>query len=191
MVAGYHLIWTVYGFWFANDPRGSTSLEIRVEKFKPLGEIHYGRKKVQPSNQGLREFFGEAQDVLAHPVLSLDDDDIALIGQIIGREIAARGYICYACAIMPDHVHLMIRRHCDRAEDMIERFQETTRTALIEAGKRGPTHPVWTKGGWKGFLNTRGDFERDIKYILQNPDKIGRPEQEWIFVTAYDGWLPT
>jgi hypothetical protein len=31
MVAGYHLIWTVYGYWLPNDPRGSTSREIRVE----------------------------------------------------------------------------------------------------------------------------------------------------------------
>src|SRR5207253_1635434 len=96
-----------------------------------------------------------------------------------------------ACAVMPDHVHLLIRRHRDKAELMIERFQERTRTALIEAGLRTPTHPVWTKGpGWKGFLNTRRDFERDIEYIRLNPVKIGRPEQIWDFVKPYDGWLP-
>jgi hypothetical protein len=25
MIAGYHLIWTAYGWWLPNDPRGSTS----------------------------------------------------------------------------------------------------------------------------------------------------------------------
>ncbi len=46
MVAGYHLIWTVYGYWLPNDPRGSTSTKIRVEPLRDLGEFHYGRKEV-------------------------------------------------------------------------------------------------------------------------------------------------
>ena len=29
MVIGYHLIWTAYGWWLPNDPRGSTSHRIR------------------------------------------------------------------------------------------------------------------------------------------------------------------
>ena len=28
MVIAYHLLWTVYGFWLPNDPRGSTSHAI-------------------------------------------------------------------------------------------------------------------------------------------------------------------
>ena len=42
MVVGYHLIWTAYGWWLPNDPRGSTSHEIRVEKIEELGELHHG-----------------------------------------------------------------------------------------------------------------------------------------------------
>jgi REP element-mobilizing transposase RayT len=190
MVAGYHLIWTIYGFWLPNDPRGSTSTEIRVEMIKSLGEIHYGRKRVQPSSAELREFFAQVRDILKHPVLIFDDGEIELVGKTIGEEIARKGYTCYACAVMPDHVHLLIRRHRDKAEQMIQHFQQATRTALIDAGKRAAPHPVWTAGpGWKGFLNTCADFEREIEYIRQNPDKIGRPVQEWEFVQPYKGWL--
>jgi REP element-mobilizing transposase RayT len=191
MGAGYHLIWTVYGYWLPNDPRGSTSLEIRVETVKRLGDIHYGRKLVQPSPGELRQFFKQARDVLAHEVLTFDDDDIALVGNVLGQQIGERGYTCYACAVMPDHVHVLIWRHRDKAEKMIEYFQEATRAALVEALRRGPRHPVWADGrGWKGFLNTRGDFERDIGYIEDNPRKIGRPAQRWPFVVPYTGWLP-
>lgn len=191
MVAGYHLIWTLYGFWLPNDIRGSTSRMIRVDGIKALGEIHFGRKKVQPTSRQIREFFDEARDVLWHPVLTLDDDDIKLLGKIFGEVISNQGYTCYACAIMPDHVHMLIRRHRDKAEQMIKHFQEKGRSALIAAGKRGPSHPVWTGGeGWKGFLNTRRDFEREIEYIRQNPVPIGGPEQHWAFVTRYDGWMP-
>jgi REP element-mobilizing transposase RayT len=191
MVAGYHLIWTAYGYWLPNEPRGSTSLEIRVATLKPLGGIHFGRKKVQPSAKQIAEFHEKAQDVLKHAVLALDKEDIELVGKAIGQNIAAKGYICHAGAVMPDHVHLLIRRGRDSAEQMIEAFQEKTRAALIDAGKRSPTHPTWTKGpGWKRFMNTAKDFERTIKYIRENPLEIGWPEQFWDFVSPYDGWLP-
>src|SRR5437764_1201361 len=169
MVAGYHLIWTVYGCWLPNDPRGSTSIEVRVEPIRPLGDLHYGRKTIQPSSSELRAFFEKAHDVLTHPVLPFDDDSIALVGKTIGEHIVEHRYTCYACAVMPDHVHLLIRRHRDKAEHMIEVLQERTRSTLIDAGRRLPTHPVWTKGsGWKGFINTREQFKHTVAYIRRN-----------------------
>lgn len=191
MVAGYHLIWTVYGYWLANDPRGSTSREVRVELLQGLGDIHYGRKRVQPSSAQLRQFKQQAEALLHFRVLTFAFEDIAFLAKIFGQEIASRNYTCYACAIMPDHVHMLIRRHRDHAEEMIEYFQEASRAALFEAGKRELPHPIWSDGpGWKGFLNTRQDFGREIEYIRQNPIKIGWPEQRWEFVTPYKGWMP-
>ncbi len=66
-VAGYHLIWTVYGWWLANDPRGSTSLVLRVESLAALGDLHEGRKAVQPPRHVIREFYEDARDQLKHP----------------------------------------------------------------------------------------------------------------------------
>ena len=124
--------------------------------------------------------------------MTFTKDDVELLGKVIGREIVARGYICYAAAIMPDHVHVLIRRHRDRAETMIENFQEATRTQLIVDGRRSSAHPVWTKGpGWKRFMNTQRHFERTGIYIHGNPLEIGWVEQLWDFVTPYDGWLPS
>lgn len=190
MVAGYHLIWTAYGWWLPNDPRGSGSREIRVEKIEPLGDIHLGRKPVQPPPVEIRKFYEQAQDLLKHPLLTFDDDDILLVGKTIGQVVAERDYTCYACAVMPEHVHLLIRRHRERSEEMIETFQEATRQSLIEFGKRSLTHPVWGGPGWRVFLNTQEDFRRIIKYIEDNPLKIGRPKQTWEFVRLYDGWMP-
>ena len=56
MVAGFHLIWTAYGWWLPNDPRGSSSHEIRVEKIAELGELHHGRKPVQPPGREIKQF---------------------------------------------------------------------------------------------------------------------------------------
>ena len=146
---------------------------------------------MQPSSKEIREFHKEAHDILKHPVLTFDDVDVTLLGKSFGQIIGERDYICHACTIMPDHVHMLIRRQCDRAEEMIAAFQETGRTDLIDAGKRSPTQPVWTAGpGWKTFINSRRQFEAEIGYIRQNPKKIGKPEQAWDFVTEYDGWMP-
>jgi len=68
MVAGFHLIWTAYGWWLPNDPRGSSSHEIRVERIADLGELHHGRKPVQPPGQEIREFYEQASNVLKHPL---------------------------------------------------------------------------------------------------------------------------
>lgn len=190
MVVGYHLIWTLYGWWLPNDPRGSSSHEIRVERIADLGDLHHGRKAVQPLPVELREFYAKAQAVLKHELLTLSDPGIQVVGDSFARAIREAKYTCYACAIMPDHVHALIRRHRDKAEVMIERLQIESRAALIEAGLRPPEHPVWGGPGWKRFLNTREDIERIVRYIKMNPIKARRPAQRWSFVTPYDGWLP-
>ena len=190
MVAGYHLIWTVYGYWLPNDIRGSTSTEVRVASIKDLAALHYGRKPAQPSSKELRTFLGRAHDELKHSVHTLSQDDIAVVGKAFATLVAERRYLCYACAIMPDHVHILVRRNPDRAEEMIKQFQDASRQALIHTGDWGATHPVWTQGGWKGFMNSQKDFQRTIEYIRANPKEIKLPEQLWDFVVPYDGWLP-
>jgi hypothetical protein len=54
VVAGYHLIWTAYGCWLPNDPRGSTSKEVRNIQLQDLGELHFGRKRLQPARRVAR-----------------------------------------------------------------------------------------------------------------------------------------
>jgi hypothetical protein len=143
MVIGHHLVWTAYGWWPPNDPRGSSSHEIRVQRIAELGEIHHGRKPIQPPSSEIRRFYAKAHDLLTHDSLTFTDDEIAMLGGSFGQVIRDRGYTCYECAIMPEHVHLLIRRHRDPAETMIEAFQQASRECLIDAGRRALTHPVW------------------------------------------------
>ena len=104
------------------------------------------------------------------------------------RVIRDQGYTCYACAIMPDHIHLVVRKHKHPAEEMIEHFQEVSKEALIEAGARSNGHPVWGGPGWKVFLDTPNDIWRTIRYVDDNPIKMRLPRQTWTFVTRYDDW---
>lgn len=190
MLIAHHLILTAYGWWLTNDPRGSMSQDIRVERIDDLGEAHYGRKSQQPLSREIRDFYFDAEHRLRHPLLLFDDGDIAVIADGIGETVRTQHYTCYAAAVMPDHVHLAIRVHRDKAEEMLAAFQDVTRSLLRERQRRTPAHPVWGGPGWKVFINTERHLRTTIRYIEENPIKARRPAQKWDFVTPYDGWLP-
>ena len=189
LVIAYHLIWTAYGWWLPNDPRGSGSFTIRTDVLADLGELHHGRKRIQPSGASVRDFQERAEDVLKHPRFSFDVEARQHIASAFEQVIADERYTCYGCVIMPDHVHILIRKHKHQAEQMIENLQESSRQHLIDTGVCRPTHPVWSKGnGWKVFLDHPAEVRRTIAYIERNPDPIGEPRQVWPFVTAYNDW---
>ncbi len=190
MVAGYHLIWTAYGWWLPNDPRGSSSQEIRAANIEPLGDLHHGRKVIQPSRDELLRFFEASRRALKHELLAFKPDDFPLIADAFAETCQRRKYTCYACAIVPDHVHILIRKHKEKAEEMMEHLQADSRRAVLASGLRKAEHPVWGGPGWKVFLETRDDFERIVRYIARNPAQARLPAQDWAFVKRYDGWMP-
>jgi REP element-mobilizing transposase RayT len=189
LVIAYHLIWTAYGWWLPNDPRGSGSKEIRSDLIAELGELHYGRKRVQPAGREVRRFYQEASAALRHPLLTFDAAARVAIADAFAGVIETERYTCYACAVMPDHVHILIRKHKHLAEDMMASLKEASRTALFATGHRAPDHPACAGGGgWKVFLDEPDEVRRTVGYIRRNPRPLGLPEQRWSFVKEYDGW---
>ncbi|MBY0523102.1 MAG: hypothetical protein K2R98_06870 [Gemmataceae bacterium] len=189
LVIAYHLVWTGYGWWLPNDPRGSGSTEIRCNVLAELGELHVGRKRVQPAGAEVRQFYQQAGGLLKHPLVNFDHAARAVIASAFDRVIQQHRYTCYACAVMPDHVHIVIRKHRHEAEDMITALREASR-AEVDVSRLLPMgHPVWSCGaGWKVFLDHPSEVRRTIHYVEQNPTKIGLPRQFWPFVKPYDDW---
>jgi REP element-mobilizing transposase RayT len=190
MVIAYHLIWTAYGWWLLpNDPRGSGSNVVRKNVLAELGEVHLGRKRIQPTGRAVGRFYEEAAQRLHYPLLTFDERQRSEIAVAFAEVIRDQRYTSYACAIMPDHVHIVIRKHKHQAEQMMENLREKSRSRLIDLGLRSQVHPVWTGGhGWIVYLDHPDDIRRTIPYVEQNPVKIDLPEQVWPFVKAYDGW---
>jgi REP element-mobilizing transposase RayT len=181
-------MWTLFGWWLPNDPRGSTSRTIRNNLIAELGALHFGRKRIQPAGREIRGFYEQAAAALRHPLLDFAPEIFPTVAEALGGAIVECEYTCYACAVMPDHVHLIIRKHRDQAERMIERLQTLSRKRLIDAGLREETHPVWTRGGWKVFLDHPDEVQRTIRYVEENPLKMRLPRQQWSFVIPYDNW---
>lgn len=188
LVLAHHLMWTAYGWWLPNDPRGSTSHTIRSDLIADLGELHLGRKQLQPASKDIRTFYQQAADTLQHDLLQFTPDQFPHVAHALGQTIHDHNYTCYACAVMPDHVHLLIRKHRDRAEQMITNLQQESRSRLSALALRRLSHPTWTRGGWKVFLDHPDAIRRTIAYIENNPVKMRLPKQHWDFVKAYDNW---
>jgi REP element-mobilizing transposase RayT len=188
MIIAHHLIITAYGWWLPNDPRGSSSQVVACDVINQLGQLHQGRCHPQPPSPKIREFYNRAQGALKYPLLEFSPTDTRIIADGIAQSISESRYTCYACAIMPDHVHLTIRKHKDNADQMIENFQKYCRLRLSSLGSRQPDHPVWARSGWKVYLFDPEDIRRTIRYVRENPLKRRMPAQDWPFVTEYDGW---
>lgn len=189
LVIAYHLIWTAYGTWLPNDPRGSGSHVVRRDVLADLGELHYGRKRIQPCGREIREFYATAAGRTTYDVLSFSENERALIGAAFGGVIRRENLTCYACVVMPDHVHILVRKHRLQAEEMMELLKTTSRNELKQKAARPEDHPVWTGGhGWTVFLNHPDEVRRTIPYVERNPLPLDLPVQRWEFVKPYDGW---
>lgn len=189
-VIAYHVIWTAYGTWLPNDPRGSTSRSVASEEIAELGPHHYGRRTKQPSRGFLLAFYRAADEVLKFPRILLTAAEFEIVAAGLASGIRENGYTCYGAAVLSDDVHLVIRKHPQTAEEMTLRLQGATRLALY--GQRRDLldgeHPVWTTGGWNGFIRTPKHVQSTIRYVGQNPIKQGLPTQHWPFVAPYDNW---
>jgi len=87
MIIAYHLIWTAYGYWLPNDPRGSTSKMIASDVIAQLGKLHYGRKKVQPSSREIRKFQNRSRNVLKHTLLKFKPSEFSIVADSLAEAI--------------------------------------------------------------------------------------------------------
>ncbi len=188
MTIGHHLIWSVYGTWLPNDPRGSTSNIIKSKWLTDCGDLHFGRKKIQPRRAEVREFYNAAAPRLKHDVILLSETQRNIVAAGFAEVIQRTPYTCYACAIMPDHVHILLRQHRHRVDEMIANLQSASRLRL--SAHLPENHPVWTTGGYNRFILTPQQMRNTIEYIASNPSKEGLPAELWDFIQPYNGWLP-
>ena len=185
MVIAYHLILTGYGHWLPNDPRGSLSREVRADALRDVAPIHFGRRAVQPSRPALREFMRQAQPRLAHPILWFDFAKRQALGEAFAQVINAKRYTCYACAILSNHAHLVIRKHRDRAEEMLGAFIGMSKSRLRAMGDIPEGHPIWSDDWYKKFLFTPAEVTRTVRYVERNPEKSDLAPQLHEFIRPY------
>src|SRR5258708_31824557 len=101
MVLGHHIIFTAYGFWLPNDPRGSWSDFVASWDLFRYGEATKTdeRRSVahKPHDRKLRE---EAKAALKYPPVMFDNVQIQTIGDGISESARKGDLTVWACAIL-------------------------------------------------------------------------------------------
>jgi REP element-mobilizing transposase RayT len=198
MVIAYHVIIAAYGFWLPNDQRGSWSDFVRrweLLRFGPATKTDERRSVAwRPIDWAKR---AAARASLMFPPVSFTGIQALAIASGFADGARRSGYQILACAILPDHVHLVIARHEYAIEQVVNRLKGSASRVIAERGlhpldgyetKRGSTPSMWAEGLWKVFLDNPSDVLRAIEYVEGNPEKEGKKRQKWKFVMPYDLW---
>ena len=109
MLLGFHVILSAYGFWLPNDPRGSWSDFVwawELFRYGPATKVDTRASVAHVPHD--RESRRAAKRSLKYPPVRFRDDQIATIADGFAVAAAEGNYAIHACAILPDHVHLIL-----------------------------------------------------------------------------------
>jgi REP element-mobilizing transposase RayT len=193
-----HIIFGAYGFWLPNDPRGSWSEFVGDwELFRYGGATKTSTSRslaARPHDRCLRV---AAKRSLRRPAVEFNG---------VQARAAARGFARYAdrprlailaCAILPDHVHLVVGAHRVSPARLAVQFKGEATSQLMEEGihpfrrlplKNGRPPKCFARGQWAVYLDAPRDVRRAIRYVEENPVREGKPRQRWSFITPLDEW---
>ena len=176
VIIAYHAIFTTYGTWLPNDPRGSFSKKIYNDELRMLGEIEYGRQFPQPTKGELRKFWTAGRPRLSRAPYFINERIRPIVANAFADVVNRLGLILPACAILNDHVHILVMRAKHRIEYLVNQLKGAATRAL------GLKKTPWSRGLWKIFINDRDTFCAAAEYICENPGSSGLPPQNWEFV---------
>ena len=195
LVIAYHLIFTTHGFWLPNDPRGSWSDFVRSWELYSYGSA---TKVTTRASLARRDHDRDQRRVqktaLRYDPVRFHAAQMSAVARGFARAVAESGYVVFACSILPEHVHLVVQRHRNLAEQIIGHFKARATQEMIDAGIHpflqhrdadGIVPSPWARRGWKVFLTSVDDVRRAIPYVEENPLKQHLPRQTYPFVTPY------
>jgi REP element-mobilizing transposase RayT len=179
MVLGYHCIFGFYGFWLPNDPRGSGSNYVarwELLRYGPATKT-LGRRSVahRPHDQSRRI---AAKSALRYPAVEITGRQAVTVVSGFCKAAQEGQYSIHACAVMPNHVHLVIGRHGRPIRKIVGHMKARATRMLKERRQwHEDDRPVWSEHGWNVFLNDRPAVEHAIRYVEENPVKESKKRQ--------------
>ncbi|HLN31859.1 MAG TPA: hypothetical protein VK395_29280 [Gemmataceae bacterium] len=195
MVHGYHVILTAYGFWLPNDPRGSWSDFVGAWELARFGKAtkSFERQVLTEESEKLRE---SAKKSLKYSPVQFSGIQARAIARGFAQACLKNRYTLWACAILPEHTHVVIARHHYKVEYVAnllkgaatkQFIRETLHPLESSASDNQRPHSPWAQGQWKVFLDDEEAIDNAIRYVEQNPSKEGKPAQRWEFVQPFRG----
>ena len=191
-----HIIFSTYGFWLPNDPRGSWSNFVASwELFRfggPATKVTTRRSLAHiPHDQAARL---AAKKLLKYPPVSFSGLQAVEVIKAFQETFTVFETRVYACSILPEHVHLILRPNKLTVPQLVSQLKGQASRRLGEVRihpfqqitRPDGTRPTpWGRGYWKVYLYAQEDVWRAIQYVKQNPIKEGKRLQQWGFVMQY------
>lgn len=196
MIVGYHVIFGAYGFWLPNDPRGSWSDFVgswSLFRYGPANTTDETRSVAHIDHDHTLRL--AAKNALKYPPVQFTGIQARAIGHGFAQYVARSGRAVWACAILPDHVHVVVAPGDIEVEQLVIQLKGGATQQLVAEGihpfgdrieKSGRPPKCFARGQWKVFLDPE-DVPRAIRYVEDNPLKEGKKPQRWSFVTPYPG----
>src|SRR5215468_7580043 len=111
MVLGSHVIFSAYGFWLPNDPRGSWSDFVGAWELRRFGPATKTTETCslarRPHDQHARLV---AKEALKHPPVQFSGVQARAVARGFQEYVRNSGLVVWACSILPEHVHVVIAR---------------------------------------------------------------------------------
>jgi len=136
----------------------------------------------------------QVKEALKYPAVVFNGEQALSAAQGFKRMAEKSGYGVFACAILPEHVHLVLRRHTYKVEQMVRLLKAEASSKLAEDGlhplarwpqQDGSFPTPWARKCWKVFLNSAEDIDHAVGYVEANPEKEGKRPQRWSFVIPF------
>jgi len=194
LIAGHHLVFGAYGFWLPNDPRGSYSDFVgSIDLYLAGGAATKtnARHSVANRRRNHTDRLKTKESMLRPPVKFIGIQARA-IGHGFEKYFKITGYPVWACAILPNHVHLALGHLPISVERLTIQLKSAATKqmlaekchpfgACVEQGRKLPK--CFVRGQWSRFLDPE-DVAGAIKYVEGNPVRQGLRPQRWRFVKS-------
>ena len=150
MILASHAIFGTYGFWLPNDPRGSWSDFVGNWEL-----VRFGKATTATTRRSLarvphdRELRESAKQALQFLPVKLTGPQALEVAKGFIRAIEDANYAIHACAILPEHVHLVLARHSRKPRRIVGHLKARATRQLKQSGLwPNPEQPVWGLRAW-------------------------------------------
>ena len=127
-------------------------------------------RKINPHAMSCERSFAKPNPLLNHPIRWFEEETRQKIACAFAEVVKLFGYTVFACAILRNHAHLVVRTHkSDNSETMWDHFTQSAAEVLRGSSAFGDDHPVWSKRPYKVFLKSSTEIRTRIGYVERNP----------------------
>lgn len=191
---GAHLVLSAYGFWLPNDPRGSWSKYVGSQKLYAFGPATptTERRSLAHDEHSVQLRFA-AKEALKYPPVRFNEEQVRAVGAGFGQYLQKSDWPVWACAILPDHVHMVVGEHRLSYSQLAVQLKGEAVKMLVAQGchpmacyaEGGNLPKVFARGEWMVHLHREGQVHHAIDYTQDNLSREGLPAQRWDFVVPY------